>query len=66
VIIKDGQHFRPVAIQLGTEQNGLSEVTQGLNVGEKVVSSGQFLIDSEASLNGVLARLSTHTELNHD
>lgn len=66
VIIKDGQHFRPVAIQLGTEQNGLSEVTQGLNVGEKVVSSGQFLIDSEASLNGVLARLSSHTELNHD
>lgn len=31
-------------------------------MGEEVVASGQFLIDSEASLNGVLARLSHDTD----
>ena len=30
---------------------------KGLAEGQKVVASGQFLIDSEASLKGVLARL---------
>lgn len=66
VIIKEGQRFRPAEVRLGAEKKGQSEILQGLAVGEEVVASGQFLIDSEASLNGVLARLSTHTELNHD
>lgn len=64
VIVKDGQHFRPAEVSLGTEKNGHSEIVQGLQVGEEVVASGQFLIDSEASLNGVLARLA-HTESTH-
>jgi Cu(I)/Ag(I) efflux system membrane fusion protein len=29
---------------------------QGLAVGEKVVASGQFLLDSEASLTGIAVR----------
>lgn len=57
VIVKDGQHFRPAEVSLGAEKNGQSEIVQGLQAGEEVVASGQFLIDSEASLNGVLARL---------
>ncbi len=64
VIVKDGQHFRPAAISLGIEQNGQSEVLQGLEEDEEVVASGQFLIDSEASLNGVLARLTTVNNTN--
>ena len=64
VIVKDGQNFRPVEVSLGAEKNGQSEILKGLQLGEEVVASGQFLIDSEASLNGVLARLanvaSTH------
>lgn len=62
VIIKEGQHFRPTEVRLGTEKKGQSEILQGLAVGEEVVASGQFLIDSEASLNGVLARLSHDTD----
>ena len=33
-----------------------NEVLAGLSEGEDVVVSGQFLIDSEATLKGVLAR----------
>ncbi|MDO8418274.1 MAG: efflux RND transporter periplasmic adaptor subunit [Agitococcus sp.] len=64
VIVKDGQHFRPVVVSLGVEKNGQSEILKGLQLGEEVVASGQFLIDSEASLNGVLARLTTANNAN--
>lgn len=57
VIVKVQERFQPVEIRLGQERNGQTEILQGLQVGERVVVSGQFLIDSEASLNGVLARL---------
>jgi membrane fusion protein, copper/silver efflux system len=35
----------------------MTEIRNGLQAGQKVVASGQFLIDSEASLTGVLARM---------
>src|SRR3546814_1410550 len=35
---------------------GNTEILAGLAEGEKIVASGQFLIDSEASLSGVQAR----------
>ena len=34
-----------------------------LKVGEKVVTSGQFMIDSEASLKGVLARMESQNKM---
>ncbi|MBZ0093721.1 MAG: efflux RND transporter periplasmic adaptor subunit, partial [Sulfuricellaceae bacterium] len=58
VIVKEGGAFRPVEVETGGEREGRSEILKGLAAGEKVVVSGQFLIDSEASLTGVLARLS--------
>ena len=51
--------FRPVEVQVGREQNGQAEVLSGLSQGQKIVLSGQFLIDSEANLKGVEARLSS-------
>lgn len=54
--VADGA-FRPVEIQVGREQGGRSEILGGLVKGQKIVLSGQFLIDSEASLKGVEARL---------
>jgi Cu(I)/Ag(I) efflux system membrane fusion protein len=57
VIVKEDQGFRPVEVVTGQERNGSTEVLKGLDKGENVVVSGQFLIDSEASLSGVLARL---------
>ena len=51
----DGR-FRPAEVRVGRAQGSDTEILAGLAEGEKVVASGQFLIDSEASLSGVLAR----------
>jgi Cu(I)/Ag(I) efflux system membrane fusion protein len=53
----DGGKFAPVDVVTGTEAGGQTEVLKGLDPGQKVVASGQFLIDSEASLRGSLRRL---------
>jgi membrane fusion protein, copper/silver efflux system len=53
--------FAPVEIEIGAEANGQTEVTKGLSAGQKVVASGQFLIDSEASLRSSLQRLDADT-----
>lgn len=57
IVAEDGGRFRPVVVTLGAESDGKTVVASGLEAGQKVVASGQFLIDSEASLNGVLARM---------
>lgn len=49
--------FRPVRVRTGRSGGGRTEVLAGLDGGERVVVSGQFLIDSEASLSGALARM---------
>ncbi len=56
VALGDGR-FRPAAIEIGLESDGRVEILAGLNEGELVVTSGQFLIDSEASLNATMLRL---------
>ncbi|MEO5558510.1 MAG: efflux RND transporter periplasmic adaptor subunit [Dokdonella sp.] len=58
VIVADAEgHFRPVAVRTGRSADGYTEILQGLLGDEKIVISGQFLIDSEASLSGALERL---------
>src|SRR3546814_10723477 len=49
--------FQPVAVQIGRSGGDTTEILSGLQGGERVVASGQFLIDSEASLSGALDRL---------
>ena len=49
--------FAPVEVEVGRESGDLVEVRKGLAAGQRVVVSGQFLVDSEASLKGALARL---------
>jgi membrane fusion protein, copper/silver efflux system len=67
VILKESNGYRPVEIKTGQEYDGYTEVLSGLSQNEEVVTSGQFLIDSEASLSGVLARLSSKNQvLNED
>ncbi len=47
--------YRPVEVELGPEVGGKLIVRSGLQAGQQVVASSQFLVDSEASLRGVLA-----------
>jgi Cu(I)/Ag(I) efflux system membrane fusion protein len=48
--------YQAVEVKVGREARGQSEILAGLNPGQKVVASGQFLIDSEASLAGLNVR----------
>lgn len=57
VIAKQDDRFEPVAVETGREADGRTEILNGLREGEQVVASGQFLIDSEANLTGVLSRM---------
>lgn len=50
--------FEPRQVHLGVEtEAGQVEVLEGLKPGERVVVSGQFLLDSEASLRESLAKM---------
>lgn len=54
LVAQSDGHFNPVNVVVGTAQNGWVEIKQGLKEGDNVVTSGQFLIDSEASLRSAL------------
>jgi Cu(I)/Ag(I) efflux system membrane fusion protein len=49
--------FAAADVETGAEANGMTEIRKGLEAGQKVVVSGQFLLDSEASLRGTRARM---------
>jgi Cu(I)/Ag(I) efflux system membrane fusion protein len=59
VVVRDGDQYQPVEVSIGEESDGYIEIKSGLSEGEQVVSSGQFLIDSESSLYAGLRRMST-------
>jgi Cu(I)/Ag(I) efflux system membrane fusion protein len=48
--------YRPVTVEIGEQVDELIVVRGGLAAGQQVVASGQFLVDSEASVQGVMAR----------
>jgi len=51
----DGR-YHPAEVRIGRDAGGQTEILAGLSQGEKVVASGQFLLDSEASLTGITVR----------
>jgi Cu(I)/Ag(I) efflux system membrane fusion protein len=60
VIVTDGKgSFDVVAVSTGVEQDGRTPILSGLKEGQSIVLSGQFLIDSEASLTSTVTRLKT-------
>lgn len=60
VIISLGKgRFQPRKVTAGIESGDFIEIIKGLNIGDNVVTSGQFLIDSEASLKASIARMSS-------
>lgn len=59
VIVAEGEgRFAPVDVETGAESGGKTVIRKGLEAGQKIVVSGQFLIDSEASLKGTVTRMS--------
>ncbi len=61
IALQEGR-FAPLEVEVGREMEGKSEILKGLKAGMRVVASGQFLIDSEASLKGALGRLQPGAE----
>src|SRR5690606_29950846 len=57
IVAGDDGRYVPTEVELGRRAGNRTEVRQGLSEGQRVVASGQFLIDSEASLTGALERL---------
>jgi len=58
VMLAEGDgRFRPVSVETGVQGTAQTEIRSGLSLGQKVVVSGQFLIDSEASLKATEGRL---------
>lgn len=50
--------FQPRAITIGVEaEDGLVEVVHGLDAGDRVVTSGQFLLDAESKLKEAIAKM---------
>ncbi|EEV24186.1 efflux transporter, RND family, MFP subunit [Enhydrobacter aerosaccus SK60] len=59
IVGREQGRFEPVVVQLGQSDGNKIAVLQGLKAGQRVVISGQFLIDSEANLQGILDKLNT-------
>ncbi len=59
LLAEDDGRFRPVDVEIGIESDGRTQIRRGLKAGQRVVVSSQFLIDSEATLKGVEARLNS-------
>lgn len=53
MVAEGGGRYRPVEVEVGREAGEQTFITQGLAEGQQVVVSGQFLLDSEASLRGI-------------
>ncbi|MCK4865469.1 MAG: efflux RND transporter periplasmic adaptor subunit [Gammaproteobacteria bacterium] len=63
VIVSIGEgRFQPRDVTAGIESGEFIEIINGINVGDKIVTSGQFLIDSEASLKASIARMSSSND----
>ena len=56
-IVRHGSSFEPRDVRLGADLGDQLEVLDGLREGDELVTSGQFLIDSEARLKSVLGAM---------
>ena len=52
----DDGRYQAAEVRVGRQAAGQTEILAGLREGERVVASGQFLLDSEASLAGLPTR----------
>lgn len=60
VLVRRDGGFLPAEVVTGRESGEMTEIVRGLEPGAEVVVSGQFLIDSEASLSGLMQRLNAN------
>ncbi len=57
IVALGGGQFRPQVVRTGVASGSRIEIISGLSEGDRVVTSGQFLLDSEANGEQAFARL---------
>jgi len=72
VVMNVEESFKSIAVSVGRKAGEFIEITQGVNEGDNVVLSAQFLIDSESSKTSDFKRMQSpldqethHQEMNH-
>jgi RND family efflux transporter MFP subunit len=57
-VVRDGGKFEPRGVTLGSQaQDDMLQVLAGLSAGERVVVSGQFMLDSESQLREAIQKM---------
>jgi Cu(I)/Ag(I) efflux system membrane fusion protein len=62
IVARGGGGFDAVEVTTGAESGGRTAILEGLAEEQSIVLSGQFLIDSEASLRSAIHRLETASD----
>ena len=57
IAVRDDGSYEAVEVTVGSEQGGTTVILGGLSESQSIVLSGQFLIDSEASLRSAVNRI---------
>lgn len=56
-VVRGPGKFEPREVELGVTSEGMTQILKGVDSGEQVVSSAQFLIDSESKLREATAKM---------
>jgi membrane fusion protein, copper/silver efflux system len=56
-VVREQGKFEPRIVTTGLASNGLTQILNGISAGEEVVTSSQFLIDSESKLRESTAKM---------
>jgi Cu(I)/Ag(I) efflux system membrane fusion protein len=56
-IVREQGKFEPRTVKVGLTAEGLTQIIEGVDVGDEVVTSSQFLIDSESKLRESTAKM---------
>lgn len=56
-VVREPGKFEPRSVTLGVESEGRIEILSGVSEGEEVVTSAQFLVDSESKLREATAKM---------
>ena len=56
-VVREPGKFEPRDVRLGVSAKGMVQVLEGVSAGERVVTSSQFLIDSESKLREATAKM---------
>jgi RND family efflux transporter MFP subunit len=60
VVALGGGYFDPREVKLGVMADGYVQILEGIKEGEKIVTSSQFLIDSESNLKAAVGLMLGH------